>query len=59
MIAMLRGLVAHAGADHLVLDVQGVGYKVHAPAPLRAGRAPGTALISAADAEAPSHLDPR
>lgn len=36
MIAMLRGLVAHAGADHLVLDVQGVGYKVHAPAPLLA-----------------------
>ena len=34
MIALLRGIVAATGLDHLVLDVQGVGYKVHAPAPL-------------------------
>ena len=31
MIAMLRGVVVATGADHVVLDVQGVGYKVHVP----------------------------
>jgi Holliday junction DNA helicase RuvA len=34
MIALLRGLVAHTSADSLVLDVHGVGYLVHATAPL-------------------------
>lgn len=42
MIALLRGLVAHTSADSLVLDVNGVGYKVHAPAPVVTGLA-GTA----------------
>lgn len=31
MIAMLRGAVAAKAADHLVVDVQGVGYHVFAP----------------------------
>ena len=31
MIAMLRGAVAAKGGDHLVVDVQGVGYHVFAP----------------------------
>jgi Holliday junction DNA helicase RuvA len=34
MIAMLRGLTAATGPDHLVLDVGGVGYKVHGTASL-------------------------
>lgn len=34
MIAHLRGRVAHAGADHLVVDVGGVGYAVQVPAPM-------------------------
>ncbi len=29
MIAHLRGRVAHRGPDHVVVDVQGVGYLVH------------------------------
>ncbi len=29
MIGMLSGRIAHRGADHVVLDVQGVGYIVH------------------------------
>lgn len=33
MIALLRGLVAERGEDHLVVDVQGVGYKVFVPGP--------------------------
>ena len=36
MIAHLRGQVAHAGADHLVVDVGGVGYAVQVPGPLAA-----------------------
>ena len=32
MIAYLRGRVVRAGEDHAVLDVQGVGYLVHASA---------------------------
>jgi Holliday junction DNA helicase RuvA len=32
VIAMLRGRVARYGEDHAVLDVQGVGYLVHASA---------------------------
>lgn len=31
MIGHLKGLVAHKGLDHVVLDVGGVGYVVHAP----------------------------
>lgn len=31
MIALLRGMVVASGADHLVIDVRGVGYKVHVP----------------------------
>ena len=31
MIAMLRGAVAAKGADHMVVDVHGVGYQVFAP----------------------------
>ena len=33
MIALLRGIVAGKGVDHLILDVRGVGYLVFAPAP--------------------------
>ncbi|WP_209424904.1 Holliday junction branch migration protein RuvA [Pararhodobacter sp. SW119] len=29
MIGMLTGRIAHRGADHVVIDVQGVGYIVH------------------------------
>ena len=29
MIGLLSGRIAHRGADHVVLDVQGVGYVVH------------------------------
>ncbi len=29
MIALLSGRIAHRGADHVVIDVQGVGYIVH------------------------------
>lgn len=29
MIGMLSGRIAHRGADHVVIDVQGVGYIVH------------------------------
>lgn len=36
MIALLRGSVAARGADHVVIDVGGVGYLVHTPAPLAA-----------------------
>ena len=32
MIALLRGIVSSKAADHLVLDVQGVGYLVFSPA---------------------------
>lgn len=32
MIALLRGKVAAIEDDHVILDVQGVGYLVHAPA---------------------------
>lgn len=31
MIALLTGLIAHKSPDHIVLDVQGVGYRVHIP----------------------------
>lgn len=31
MIGHLKGVVAHKGLDHVVLDVGGVGYVVHAP----------------------------
>jgi len=31
MISHLRGLVAERGADHVVVDVHGVGYLVHVP----------------------------
>lgn len=49
MIAMLRGTVVATGTDHLVVDVQGVGYKVHVPSPMLGGPssdAPRTLLIS-------------
>lgn len=31
MIALLTGLVAHKSPDHIILDVHGVGYRVHIP----------------------------
>ncbi len=31
MIALLTGLIAHKSPDHIVLNVQGVGYRVHIP----------------------------
>ena len=31
MIALLTGLIAHKSPDHIVLDVKGVGYRVHIP----------------------------
>ena len=31
MIALLTGLIAHKSPDHIILDVQGVGYRVHIP----------------------------
>lgn len=31
MIALLTGRIAHKSPDHIVLDVQGVGYRVHIP----------------------------
>ncbi len=31
MIALLTGLIAYKSPDHIVLDVQGVGYRVHIP----------------------------
>jgi len=31
MIALLTGLIAHKSPDHIVLDVQGVGYRVQIP----------------------------
>jgi len=31
MIALLTGLIAHKSPDHIVLDVHGVGYRVHIP----------------------------
>ena len=31
MIAQLRGRLARAEADYVVIDVSGVGYKVHPP----------------------------
>lgn len=34
MIAHLRGQIAHSSADHVVIDVNGVGYAVQVPAPL-------------------------
>lgn len=34
MIALLRGVVVSSGSDHLVVDVRGVGYKVHVPGPM-------------------------
>lgn len=39
MIAMLRGVVVATGTDHLVVDVGGVGYKVHVPGPMIGGSA--------------------
>jgi Holliday junction DNA helicase RuvA len=31
MIALLSGLIAHKSPDHIILDVHGVGYRVHIP----------------------------
>ncbi len=31
MIALLTGRIAHKSPDHIILDVQGVGYRVHIP----------------------------
>ncbi|MHB8058314.1 MAG: Holliday junction branch migration protein RuvA [Desulfuromonadaceae bacterium] len=31
MIALLTGLIAHKSPDHIIIDVQGVGYRVHIP----------------------------
>lgn len=31
MIALLSGRIAHKSPDHIILDVQGVGYRVHIP----------------------------
>ena len=31
MIALLTGLIAYKSPDHIVLDVQGVGYRIHIP----------------------------
>lgn len=36
MIALLRGIVAERALDRVVLDVRGVGYLVHMPAPAAA-----------------------
>ena len=41
MIGRLRGTVAHRGADHLLIDVGGVGYVVHCTDALRTGVALG------------------
>ena len=40
MIASLRGLLAHADATAVILDVGGVGYKVNVPASIH-GFLPG------------------
>lgn len=37
MIALVRGTVAGVGSDHVVVDVGGVGYRVHVPGPALAG----------------------
>ena len=44
MIAMLRGAIVGRAADHAVLDVHGVGYKVHLPGPALAGLPSDTEL---------------
>ncbi|MDD2365910.1 MAG: Holliday junction branch migration protein RuvA [Desulfuromonadaceae bacterium] len=31
MIALLSGVIAHKSPDHIILDVHGVGYRVHIP----------------------------
>ncbi len=31
MIALLTGVIAHKSPDHIILDVHGVGYRVHIP----------------------------
>ncbi len=31
MIALLTGLIAHKSPDHIILDVHGVGYRIHIP----------------------------
>lgn len=43
MIALLRGDVFSVGSDHVVLDVNGVGYRVSVPTPLVTRLAPGQA----------------
>lgn len=41
MIALLRGDVYSVGADHVVLDVHGVGYRVSVPTPVYQRLEPG------------------
>ena len=43
MIALLRGDVFSVGSDHVVLDVNGVGYRVSVPTPVVTRLAPGQA----------------
>ncbi len=46
MIASLRGAVAHVGLDHLIIEVGGMGFKVHTtPATASAFTAGGQALL--------------
>ncbi|RRR65360.1 MAG: Holliday junction branch migration protein RuvA [Candidatus Viridilinea halotolerans] len=46
MIALLRGILAHIGADHLVVETSGVGFLVYAPRPVLASAgAVGEAIL--------------
>ena len=45
MIGRLRGTVAHRGADHVLLDVSGVGYVVYCTDSLRAGLPQGREVV--------------
>ncbi len=40
MIASLRGILRHIGADHLILETGGVGFLVYAPRPVLANLRP-------------------
>ncbi|MCS6881393.1 MAG: Holliday junction branch migration protein RuvA [Oscillochloridaceae bacterium] len=46
MIALLRGVVQHIGADHLIVETGGIGFQVFAPRPvLSAAGAPGDPIF--------------
>ncbi|MDI3257500.1 MAG: Holliday junction branch migration protein RuvA [Kyrpidia sp.] len=45
MITFLRGQIASVGTDHVVVDVQGVGYKVFVTGRFAAGMRPGQGVI--------------